>query len=215
MSLPYLFLSPHTLTSSKQAGPPSHAAQVCHVSWVWDIWIRDRGPITSPFDQCQSYEILPAQHNMPKTEIKIRIFHGFLKHKSWFWDHRPAGYRAPFMFWNQNILRVCERSGFDSVVLPVVSGFRQVLQRKFIDGNTLRLLNQGKLCDNVCVYESVNICVWQWKCVFDLGRPLKPRLGECKHTLGCVALHRLWMDRGHSPAQLLSLQRLRVMYRIC
>lgn len=32
----------------------------------------------------------------------------------------------------------------------------------------LCLLCHYKLCDWVCVFGSVHICVWQWKCVFDL-----------------------------------------------
>lgn len=42
-----------------------------------------------------------------------------------------------------------------------VAEFRLVLESKFIDCNTLGPSHRGKLRDNVCVYESVNICAWQ------------------------------------------------------
>lgn len=75
-----------------------------------------------------------------------------------------AGHKGPIMASNQRTLGVCACSykhfDFESLLF-LDSGIRRVLQRKFIDCNTLCLLYQGKLCDNVCVYESVNICVWQ------------------------------------------------------
>lgn len=88
--------------------------------------------------------------------------------------------------------------------------FRGVLQRFcFIDCNFQCLLYQGKLCDNVCVYESVNTCVWQWKCVFDLAGLLElmPCLWDCKHTLGHVVVNGLCM-----PKDTFTLE---VMYRVC
>lgn len=65
--------------------------------------------------------------------------------------------------------------------------FRAALESQFIDCNTPALSGRGKLGDNVCVYESVNICAWQRKCVFDLAaRP-------SKHTLG-----RVWLQRANT-----------------
>lgn len=62
-----------------------------------------------------------------------------------------------------------------------VGEFRPAPEGQFIDGNTLALSHPGKLLDNVCVYESVNICAWQQKCVFDLAAR------HSKHTGLCVA----------------------------
>lgn len=38
---------------------------------------------------------------------------------------------------------------------------------RLLSWNLLCLQHQGTQRDNVCVWESVNICVWRWKCLFD------------------------------------------------